>query len=191
MRNADVMGKAYLVSSNFGTNLWMGNNPASDGGYTPLPPEVADMSELEREVYLKAQARAYITEDPKRFLSVVGTRIVDLHSRETIGVAWNEVAIGDLFGDLGIFIAKALSSAYWIALVLSALAGIVVLAKRHKLGALFHPIFGSWAYFTAVHSIIVSGDRYHMPSAPFVAILSGVFVAWCVTVILKKGTQIS
>ena len=49
LRNKAVLGKAYLVSSNFSANLWMGNNPESTGGYMPTPPEVKAMSEVERE----------------------------------------------------------------------------------------------------------------------------------------------
>ena len=190
-RNAEVMGKPFLVSSNFGTNLWMGNNPASDGGYTPLPPEVSGMSELEREDYLKDKAWAYIAEDRVRFAKTVGLRIFDLHSRETIGVAWNLAAIKSWVGDTGVLLAKALSSAYWIFLVIAALGGLVVLWSSMKLAALFHPIFGGWAYFTAVHSIIVSGDRYHMPSSPFVAILAGVCLAWVMGKFSKKETEFS
>ena len=38
-RNEAVLGEPFLVSSNFGANLWMGNNPDSTGGYMPLPDE--------------------------------------------------------------------------------------------------------------------------------------------------------
>lgn len=180
MRNAEVMGKAYLVSSNFGTNLWMGNNPTSDGSYSRLPPSILGMSEVDREEYLAAEAKAYIAEDPARFLRTSGNRILDLHGRETIGIVWNEAAVTDLIGTTGVRLAKLIASAYWVGLVLSGLAALLILWPQHRLGTVFHPVFGGWAYFTAVHAVIVSGDRYHMPSAPFVALLAGVTMAWVV-----------
>lgn len=190
MRNADVIGKAYLVSSNFGTNLWMGNNPDSDGSYTRLPSDVLGMSEVDREEYLAAKAKAYISEDPARFLRTVGHRILDLHGRETIGIVWNETAVTALAGKSGVTLAKLIASAYWIALVLSGLSALLILWPQHRLGTLFHPIFGGWAYFTAVHAVIVSGDRYHMPSAPFVALLAGVTIAWLIRTYFTQKANI-
>ena len=177
VRNEAVIGKAYLVSSNFGTNLWMGNNPDSAGGYTPLPPEVKAMSEVEREEYLGGKAKDYIRENPSRFGAMVGKRLVDLHGRETIGVVWNEQVLQGYVGGTGLFLLKLVASGYWVMLVLAALGGVVLRVRQERLWALFHPVFGGWAYFTAVHVIIVSGDRYHMPSAPFVVLLAGVMLA--------------
>ena len=37
-----------------------------------------------------------------------------------------------------------------------------------------HP---AWAYFTAVHAIIVAEDRYHMPATPFMTLLAGLAIA--------------
>lgn len=189
MRNAEVIGKPYLVSSNFGTNLWMGNNPASDGSYTPLPPEAEQMGEVEREEFLGDAAKAYIREDPARFLKTVANRILDLHERETIGVVWNQSAITDYVGNSGVQIAKLIASAYWVGLVISGLVALVILWPTHKLGALFHPVFGGWAYFTSVHAIIVSGDRYHMPSSPFVALLAGVSLAFVASRLTARNRE--
>jgi hypothetical protein len=177
MRNAEVIGKAYLVSSNFGPNLWMGNNPDSTGEYMPLPAEVQGMSEVEREEYLSQLAKDYIRDYPERFAVAVVKRIIILHGRETIGVVWNETVLLPYVGDLGVFALKLVASAYWVLLVLGALAGLALRFGQDRFAALFHPVFGGWAYFTAVHAIIVSGDRYHMPSVPFVVMLAGVAVA--------------
>lgn len=191
MRNEAVLGKAYTVSSNFGPNLWMGNNPDSTGGYMPLPPETKEMTEVEREEYLGKLAKAYIREDIPRFVRESLGRIVTLHNRETIGVVWNEAQLTARIGETGIRLTKALATGYWFVLLALALAGLAVLLARLHLGALFHPVFGSWAYFTAVHAIIVVEDRYHMPSSPFIALLAGVSVAWLVATFgsNKRQTQ--
>jgi hypothetical protein len=176
-RNEAVIGKPYLVSSNFGPNFWMGNNPASKGSYMPLPEEVRGMSEVEREEYLSQEAKDFIRENPGRFATLVGKRLLDLHSRETIGVVWNEEVLLGYVGNAGLFMLKLIASGYWVMLVLGALAGVALRVGSAGPGALFHPVFGGWAYFTAIHAITVSGDRYHMPSAPFVALLAGVTAA--------------
>jgi len=176
-RNEEVIGKGYLVSSNFGPNFWMGNNPDSTGSYMPLPPEVQDMTEVEREEYLRAEAIAFIRENPGRFAALSVRRLLELHGRETIGVVWNEEALRRYVGASGILALKLLASGYWVMLVLSALAAAAMQLARQGIAALFHPVFGGWAYFTAVHVITVSGDRYHMPSGAFVALLAGVTVA--------------
>ncbi len=177
MRNAEVIGKPYLVSSNFGTNLWMGNNPDSNGGYMPLPQAVEGMGEVAREETLSAMAKAYIREDWGRFAGNVFKRVLLLHNRETIGVAWNKDAIRRWSGDTGLLAAKLLATGYWYLLIIAALAGVAVFFTQRRLGALFHPVFGGWAYFTAVHAVIVAEDRYHMPSSPFIALLAGLALA--------------
>jgi hypothetical protein len=177
MRNAEVIGKAYLVSSNFGSNLWMGNNPESSGEYMPLPLEVEGMSEVERDEYLGKIAKDYIREEPARFMVAVAKRVLILHGRETIGVVWNETALSPYLSETGMFALKLVASVYWMMLVVVALLGLTVFYRQVGFAALFHPVFGGWAYFTAVHAVIVGGDRYHMPSAPFVVMLAGLGVA--------------
>lgn len=176
LRNAEVIGKPFLVSSNFNANLWMGNNPDSRGGYTPLPPEVEAMPEAERDAYLGAQVRDYIRDDPLHFAGDVARRTLLLHSRETIGVAWNLQAIEARLGAAAVPAAKLIATGYWYLVLIAALAGVALSVRRSGLGGLFHPVFGGWAYFTAVHAIIVAEDRYHMPAVPFMAVLAGLAI---------------
>lgn len=177
-RNEEVIGKRYLVSSNFGANLWMGNNPQSDGGYTPLPERVEGMSEVERDEFLLEEAKSYIQEDWTRFFIAVGKRVLYLHGGETIGVAWNDEALPEWFGNGGRTMLKLLASLYWIGLVFGGLLSIIVLWPENKFAAVCNPMLGGWWYFIVVHALIVGGDRYHMPSAPFIAILCGASLAW-------------
>lgn len=178
LRNDRVLGKPFLVSSNFNANLWMGNNPESRGGYTPLPPEIGGMTETERDAYLGAQARDYIRADPMRFAADAARRTIMLHSRETIGVAWNRQAIEQRLGTPAVTAAKLIATGYWYLVLAAALAGLALSVRRDGLGGLFHPVFGGWAYFTAVHAIIVAEDRYHMPASPFMALLAGLALGW-------------
>ncbi|WP_210246291.1 ArnT family glycosyltransferase [Aureimonas fodinaquatilis] len=171
-RNYLVFGEPVLVSTNFGPNFWMGNNPESTGGYMELPEWVNGMSETERATALSAIAKGYIAENPIRFATDTVVKAVKLHSRETIGVAWNEAAIESKLGAIGPTLFKLVSTGYWYAVVALALAGAAVLFMQGGFFGLFHPAVGGWAYFTLLHAIIVVEDRYHMASTPFIAMLA-------------------
>jgi hypothetical protein len=54
---------------------------------------------------------------------------------------------------------------------------VALSVRQAGLAGLFHPVFGGWAYFTAVHAIIVAEDRYHMPATPFMTLLAGLAIA--------------
>lgn len=178
LRNEGVFGERVTVSTNFGANLWMGNNPDSTGGYMPLPPEVEGMGEVERSRYLQTLAWDYMSENPLDALGLMGRKLVRLYGRETIGVVWNEEGLRPLVGEGGVLLLKLAATGYWYLLVLGALAGVAVLARRAgPVAALFNPPVALWGYFTLLHVIIVADDRYHMPTSTFVATMAAVALA--------------
>lgn len=180
MRNKSVIGADAMISTNFGANLWMGNNPVSTGGYMDPPPEAGLMSEADRADYLKALAKGYMLENPLQTAGRTLVKALKLHNRETIGVVWNERPLVERIGDRGLQGLKLLATGYWFLLVLSAIAGIVVLGRRGGWrGALFNEPLAIWSYVTLIHAIIVVEDRYHMPASPWIAILAGVALASC------------
>ena len=59
----------------------------------------------------------------------------------------------------------------------AALVGLIILMRRIGFWAgLLSPPVWLWLYITAVHSVILVGDRFHMPAIPFVAILAALMV---------------
>lgn len=182
-RNHAVFGERVMMSTNLGPNLWMGNNPESTGGYMPLPPEVAGMSEIARADYLKTLAVDYMVSNPLQTVQRTLVKAIKLHDRETIGVVWNEAALTSRIGANGIAALKALSTAYWYAVLALSFTALGILWRRHGLvAAVFHPATAVWMYFTLVHAVIVVGDRYHMPSSPILALLAGHAVSVLFTV---------
>ncbi len=205
LRNDRVLSEAVLVSTNAGPNLWMGNSPGTDGGYRPLPPESLAMSEVERDVYLKDEAKAYIRDEPVAFVKRTAVKLVKLHDRETINVLWNAKGLYEAFGPASAegevgsadsdawpapgFEAsgfdrrvldplKLFSTACWWGFALLGVGGVVVMAIRFGvLRTLIHPAVLFWGYFAAVHAVIVIQDRYHWPSVPFIAVLAALPVA--------------
>lgn len=173
-RNEQILGAPAFMSTNFWANFWMGNYPVGDGGYRPLPPEVEGLSEAERSDYMKKLALANLREDPFSFVPRTVIKALRLHERETIGVGWNEAAIRNLTGNFGVTALKLVSTGWWYLMLGLALWGAVVLAGRDGVWqALLSVPCWLWLYFTAVHAVIVVGDRYHMPAIPMIALLAG------------------
>lgn len=175
LRNEAVLGGRAMISTNFGANLWMGNNPASDGGYMPLPPAVAGMGEIERGEVLKARVAAFVRDDPAAAIGLLGRKLVMLHDRETIGIVWNEEGLAPMVGPAGVTAAKALATGYWYLILAGGLAGVAVLARAGGVvAALFNPPVALWGYFTAIHVVVVAQDRYHMPASAYIAVMAAV-----------------
>lgn len=174
MRNERVLGAPVFMSTNFWANFWMGNHAGTSGEYQPLPPETDDLDEIARSEVLRELSLEALRADPAGFVWRTGWKALKLHQRETIGVGWNEAALTGLIGATGVTVLKLASTGWWYAMVLAGLAGIAVLARRNGWWAalLSAPVW-LWLYFTAIHAVIVVGDRYHMPAIPMIALLAG------------------
>jgi 4-amino-4-deoxy-L-arabinose transferase-like glycosyltransferase len=174
IRNDRVFGSPVLVSTNGGANLWMGNNPESMGYYMETPPMPADMNEAQFDKHLGDIAKRYIREHPGLFVKRCFRRIEDLFDRETIGVGWNSDGLKDSPLRHLQRVLKIVSTGYWLVMLLGGIVGAGMLISRGPfLPAILHPANLMWAYFTAVHVVTVSNDRYHFPSIPFIAALAG------------------
>ena len=58
IRNTRLYDHFMLLSTNGGVNLWMGNNPSSDGTYMPPPASTTKLTEYERDKKLGGKALA-------------------------------------------------------------------------------------------------------------------------------------
>lgn len=189
-RNIALHGEFVLISTNGGPNLWMGNNPQSENIYMPLPDYVEGMSETDRARLLGDQAKAYMLEDPVRTVRNIVYRAVKSHDRETIAIAWNTEGLTKRYRieERELLPLKILSQAFWLPVLAFSLVGaILVIASMRKettwltrLRALASPALVFWAYYTSVHAVFVAGDRYHVPSVPFIAMMAALamIAAW-------------
>jgi hypothetical protein len=172
-RNTQLFGQFTLLSTNNGAVLWMGNNPKSKGGYMPLPEETKGMNESQRNQYLKSLAKEYIKEEPLVFIQRCIIRLIDTHSRESIGVAWNKKGLISRYGSSILLPLKIISQLYWLLALGLSLIGIIILGKQHGwLNVIIHPTVVIWVYLAGVHVVIISNDRYHFASIPMIAILA-------------------
>lgn len=165
-RNRALFGEPITISANFGANFWMGNNPASNGGYMQLPP-IETKNEVTRDDYFKERAIAFIKENPTDFALLCLKRVKMSFDRETIGVSWNERGLPQAAQTP----LKLLSSAYWFSALALALIGVALFLIEKPL-RIFDPLIVAPAMFAAVAIIVVGGDRYHMPMMPFIALFA-------------------
>ncbi len=174
-RNERIFDEPVFMSTNFWPNFWMGNHPDTNGGYTPLPEATQEMTETERAAYMKDLAIADLEAAPFAFVWRTVWKSVRLYERETIGVGWNEKALKDHIGSTGITLMKAVSTGFLYLAMIVAIFGVVLL-WRSELGwtTVVTPSVWLFLYFTAIHAVIVIGDRYHMPAIPMIALLAGV-----------------
>jgi 4-amino-4-deoxy-L-arabinose transferase-like glycosyltransferase len=169
-RNAQVFGKPVLVSTNFGVNFWMGNNPSTSGGYMdPLP--TAPRHEFEADRYYRQLAWQYIAEEPGQFFVNMAKRARTTFDRESIGVVWNEQGLKQRGLSTLVMPLKAMSAAYWWLVLLAALLGLFLAIAARRID-LRQPIWWTAALLVAVPLMTVGQDRYHVPLNPVIAMLA-------------------
>lgn len=170
-RNTRLFGQPTGISTNFGTNLWMGNNSQSQGTYQNFDQYIHIANEKRRDDQMKADAIAFITEHPTQFLVLAAKRIVSTFDRETIGVVWNVEGLQKRFGQSGLVEGglKLASTAYWYLVLLVAVAGAWLIARREGWRVIGNPMLLIALFFAAVPAVIVGQDRYHMPLIPMLA----------------------
>lgn len=179
-RNRTVFGEPVLIATNFGPNLWMGNNPRSDGAYMPMP-ETNTRNEVVRDTYYKDLALDFIRENPGRYLRLCLKRVAHSFDRESIGIAWNQNSLPPALQP----ILKAGSAAYWLVIFSLSLIGVGIFLREKPL-RIFDPLVVTPALFAAVALLVVGQDRYHMPMTPFIAL----FAAFVINHILHRRSKI-
>jgi 4-amino-4-deoxy-L-arabinose transferase-like glycosyltransferase len=183
IRNTRLYGQFVLMSTNTGVALWIGNNPKAYGGHMNVPPELNEkmvgMNLAQRSTYLKATAVAYIKQEPLKFVIRTFKKLIRLHERETIGVAWNEPGLVSHYGTGVLLPLKIVSQGYWLAMLGLALIGIILLGKQQGwITMIIHPLIVIWGYFALGHAVTEIGDRYHFYSIPMIAILAALTITY-------------
>lgn len=184
-RNYALFGELVLTSTSGGSNLWMGNNPATTGFYQQ-PPDHPGLNEVQSDRVFKNDAVAYIKQAPAAFVTRTAIKAVRLYERETIGVAWNKEGIERAFGSLGSSTVKVLSQTFWMGALLLFAMGCYFSFRQGFASFACHPAIATLAYFTLVYAVIVVQDRYHVPTDPIVAIFAAYAISRLVPVSLSR-----
>lgn len=184
LRNQKLFGETVLVSTNGGITFWMGNAPGTDGSYMPVPDELANVSDNEQEKILSSRAWKYIRDEPGAFAVRTMQKAAKLYSNESIGVGWNAEGIRKAFGPKAEIPLKRFTQITWAALFALGLIGAwhsVAVVGPWK--TLVCPAFATVAYFSLVHALTVSQDRYHLSFASLLA----VYIALGMSYLVDRG----
>ncbi|MBA3588012.1 glycosyltransferase family 39 protein [Methylibium sp.] len=177
-RNYQLYGAPVLISTNGGITLWMGNSPGTRGDYMPIPERLNHLNDHEQSVVLGDEAKRYILDDPAGFAVRTLRKLIFLYGNESIGVIWNAGGISESFGEPAVLWLKRFTQLSWVLIFLTAAWGAWVLLRR--LGwrrFILSPPVVTIAFYSAVHSIVVSQDRYHLAFAAQFAMLTAAGVA--------------
>lgn len=174
-RNHQLYGEPVLISTNGGITLWMGNTPGTDGRYMDIPAEFSALPENERARVLGEQAKVHIQQDPVGFLIRAVHKVVILYGNESVGVGWNAKGIEQALGEPWVHGLKRFTQLTWALILALALVGLgTTIRQQGWFRALTSPFILSILYFTAIHSVVVSQERYHIAFAGQMAILAAV-----------------
>jgi hypothetical protein len=171
-RNQQHFQRFELISQNGGSNLWMGNNPASRGTYMPVPADVELLGVEQGERVLKQRAIEFIKENPARYLILCLRRVAVSLASDTSAVVWNETGILKALGSRWLLGLKLLCTvAHWL-LLITAGAALALSLRRRDLGR-SDLVIGALVLLSAVPFVfVVGGNRYMLPMIPFLIIWS-------------------
>jgi 4-amino-4-deoxy-L-arabinose transferase-like glycosyltransferase len=179
VRNAVHFDSFQPISTNFGMNLWVGNNPDATGGLT-LPPPVDVDADRERDgaraevAYDRAARRAavdWITSNPGGFLSLAPRKVWQTYRNDASFTSWYEPpGSGYLEPRTRVWLDRVANTGYYAVLAVAAV-GAVVAAARRRLDALALPLTALVAW-TAVSVVFFGDPRFHIPVLPAFALLA-------------------
>ncbi|MCB2018391.1 MAG: glycosyltransferase family 39 protein [Hydrogenophaga sp.] len=189
-RNYQLFGEPVLISTNGDITLWMGNTPGTDGSYMKMPENSRNLPGNEYASELGQKAKAYIRQDPAAFAGRAIRKLLLLYTNESVGVGWNSAGIQQVFGEVWELRLKRLTQSSWLLICLLVAVGVwSSLRNAGWLSTLFSPFMLSILYFTSIHMVFVSQDRYHLSFAGQWAILAALgllqVAAW------RRGSPLS
>jgi len=175
LRNYELYHEVVLISTNGGVTLWMGNAPGTTGEHMNVPAWAERLRDDKQDKALGELAKTYIVNDPAGFAWRSLRKFIWLYNHESIGVAWNEAGLSARFGESALKPLKVFTHVTWALILMTSVAGLLVLVKtRGFWRAVCGPVVITIAFYSAIHSAVVSQDRYHLEFAVQLALLAGV-----------------
>jgi 4-amino-4-deoxy-L-arabinose transferase-like glycosyltransferase len=189
-RNTELFEYPTFISTNFGTNLWMGNNVNTTGAYMRLPDSIIGLNEKERENELKQEAIEYITDDPARYFGLIIKRALLTFDRETIGVHWNLPQLKKLTSESGINAIKIISTAFWLIVLSLSVFGLIISLFKEKFNKIFFHPTALYFYFMSIPLLTVGQDRYHISMTVYIAMFAAYSISQLIELLKRKNTNI-
>lgn len=173
--NYTKYGEFVRLSLGDGTVLYSGNNPLnkSGGGVAWAKKDISDdmdMSQfdsiknpIKRNQAMKDAAFDYISDNPGRFVELVGLKLIRL---------WRLWPYAEEYKKPHIIVASIVS--YGPVLVLFVLSLFTVLPRALRR---LSPIIAFIGYLTAVHMVTIGSVRYRIPMEPFLIVMGAMALA--------------
>jgi hypothetical protein len=151
------------TTTNSGITLYDGFNPdatgASDQAFVRNMPQLRSMGEIGRSQYLRAAAKEFIRENPRRVLELTVMKIAR---------TWSPIPLSNEYGGDARLVGMSLG--YMVPFYLLILAGLWFSpAPRAVKTFLVAPA----VYFTLVHAASVGSLRYRIPADVPMAVVAG------------------
>jgi tetratricopeptide (TPR) repeat protein/4-amino-4-deoxy-L-arabinose transferase-like glycosyltransferase len=199
-RNYAVGGGFYLTTSQFGPNFYIGNNPRSDGTYSPLRPgrgspeyerqDATDLAERamgrtltpgEVSSYWTDRALAFITSAPVAWLTLVGRKMLLLVNRGEMLDTESQASYAEWSWPL-----KATGwFAHFGVLVPLAVIGVWATWADRKRLAIFYAL--TIAYAASVLMFYVFA-RYRFPLVPVLVVFAAAGLSALIAQLMTSGS---
>lgn len=171
IRNTMILDGFAFVSTNGGSNLYIGTDPLAQGGYRR--PEVSRLcprvhGEVARDRCLTQRAIERVEREPLEQINLGVKKFFRTVLTEVDPAAWH---FGDSLGErsrVGAVLVGALCTVCWWLFVFSVVKGAL---RPEGIGALW-PTVLALALFVGVHAVVIGADRYHLVWVPMLAPLA-------------------
>jgi len=173
---------AFIISTNRGINLLIGNQPGSGMGWNQPVTEEFPIGEPEQEMYVDSVGWSrgwdYIKNDipaflKRGFLKTMYFYAVDM---EGLGIELVEAAENNRIDRYVIM--ALIAESYYIMVLLFALMGVVqvIRYKQNLLNAGAILFILTILYWTAVHFVFFADGRFHFPVIPMISALAAIHI---------------
>lgn len=171
-RNYMAFRRLIWVSTNGGTNLFIGNNPAATGTHVRVMHMLKSRTEIERNDEAFSKALCFIADNPGTFLVLGVKKVYYLYEGDLLPMNWSFYSVKgrDALRVSATYITQA---AYLLAM-LAAAAGLWMWLRRRTLELLLPAlVIAAWTF---MHFVYQGDNRYHVPVIPLFALFSAVAV---------------
>ncbi len=175
--------KGFVISTNAGINLFIGNQPGSGMGWNQPVSVEYDVGDPLKERYVDSVTRAraweYIKDDPAGFikrglLKMLYFYAVDMESVGHQLVEAADAGRNDIFVFMGLLV-----ESYYLIILFTAFLGITAVYVYKKIGRRPEG-FLFWStilYWSAVHFVFFADGRFHFPLIPIIGAFAALYIS--------------
>ena len=182
IRNQVVFHGKVLFRSNFGLELWLGNNPDVPDSWTwwlhPLT------SAKERDDFFRLGEISYMEQKKTAAIQFIRTHPAEAARFQFHRFMETWTGYRDPFADIWSTGIPLLRAELLMNYSLTSFTFLGLLLAYRRIRALSLPLLNAIVFFPAVYYLCHTGERYRHPIDPVLAILSGYAIVSCVVVML-------